>query len=64
MDGNDVGDMECGNGILVSVQSSEKEGTANMNIISCRRHGPSSEYKDNPVDAPTPEKETGSLSFF
>ena len=38
--------MSCGGGILVSAQSSEKEGATNRNIVSRRRPGPSSEYKD------------------
>ena len=39
--------VSCGDGILVSTQSSEKEGATNRNIVSRRRPGPSSEYKDS-----------------
>ena len=39
--------VSCGDGILVSAQSSEKEGVANRNIFSCRRPGQSSKYKDS-----------------
>ena len=52
MDGNGVGDIEsivvvrCGDGIPVSAKSSEKQGATHRNIVSCRRPGPSPEYKD------------------
>ena len=56
-DDNDTGDMgyimvvRCGDGVLVSAQSSrsEKEGATNRNIVSRRRPGPSSEYKDSRI---------------
>ena len=37
--------VSCGNGVTISAQSSKKEGAGNRDIVSCRRPGPSSEYK-------------------